>query len=589
MKSRSNLPTIAYFSMEIALDPSIPTYSGGLGVLAGDTLRSFADLGVPVIAVSLAHRKGYFRQHLDPNGAQSEEPQFWNPEATLEEMQGRVTVQVENRPVTIRAFKYVVRGVNGDTVPVYLLDTDLPENTAWDRRLTDQLYGGDDFYRLCQEVVLGYGGMKLLIKLGYNDIQGYHMNEGHSALLALGLLERRLEQSFAGRVKKIDVDGIRRMCIFTTHTPVPAGHDHFPRRMAEQILGPERSQLLDETDAWHGDELNMTYLALRFSGYVNGVAMRHGEVSRGMFPAYAISAITNGVHAVTWTSEPFRKLFDQHLAGWRSDNNYLRYAISIPLEEIKQTHQQAKRNLFDEILKRTGQQLDPDVFTIGFARRASTYKRANLLFSNPERLRAIARNVGPIQLVYGGKAHPRDEGGKALIRSVFGGAASVSDSIRTVYVENYDLIWGGLISSGVDVWLNTPMRPQEASGTSGMKAALNGVPSFSVLDGWWVEGHIEGVTGWSIGDSAATGDASVEVRELYDKLEHELVPLYYGRRQRYVEIMRMAIALNGSFFNTQRMVLQYVANAYMGRNSNKYPAQPLPEPEAMSVTSGEGK
>jgi starch phosphorylase len=583
MKNRQTLPSIAYFSMEIALDPSMPTYSGGLGVLAGDTLRSMADLGIPVVAVTLAHRKGYFRQHLDSHGNQSEEPQFWNPEHTLEEMPGRVTVQVESRPVTIRAWKYVVKGVTGEKVPTYLLDTDLPENAPWDRRLTDHLYGGDDYYRLCQELILGYGGMKLLFKIGHSDIQGYHMNEGHSALLALGLLERRLDQSFAGRVKKVDLDGIRRMCIFTTHTPVPAGHDHFPRSMAEQILGTDRSQLLEDADAWHGDELNMTYLALRFSGYVNGVAMRHGEVSRGMFPNYAISAITNGVHALTWTSEAFRKLFDRHLFGWRTDNNYLRYAISIPLEEIRQTHQEAKQTLFNEIERRFGQKLDPEIFTIGFARRASTYKRANLLFSNPDRLRAIARNVGPIQLVYGGKAHPRDEGGKNLIRSVFGGASSLADVIRTVYVENYDLQWGGLISSGVDVWLNTPMRPQEASGTSGMKAAMNGVPSFSVLDGWWVEGHIEGVTGWSIGDSEPTGDPAVEVRELYDKLEHDIVPLYYGRRQRYVEIMRMAIALNGSFFNTQRMVQQYVANAYMGRNNSKYPLAPEPT-EAATTT-----
>ena len=592
MRSRNNLPAIAYFSMEIALDPSIPTYSGGLGVLAGDTLRSMADLGVPVVAVTMAHRKGYFRQHLDSHGNQTEEPQFWNPEHVLEEMPGRVSVQIEGRPVTIRAWKYVVQGVTGEKVPVYLLDTDLPENSAWDRRLTDHLYGGDEFYRLCQEVILGYGGMKLLFKIGHSDIEGYHMNEGHSALLALGLLERRLDQSFAGRVKKIDLDGVRRMCIFTTHTPVPAGHDHFPKTMAEQVLGAERSQLLTETDAWHGDELNMTYLALRFSGYVNGVAMRHGEVSRGMFPTYAISAITNGVHAVTWTSEAFRKLFDRHLHGWRTDNNYLRYAISIPLEEVKQAHQEAKRTLFEAIQRRTGQQLDPDVYTIGFARRASTYKRANLLFSNPERLRAIAHKVGPIQLVYGGKAHPRDEGGKNLIRSVFGGAASVGDTIRTVYVENYDLIWGGLISSGVDVWLNTPMRPQEASGTSGMKAAMNGVPSFSVLDGWWVEGHIEGVTGWSIGDSEPTGDATVEVRELYDKLEHEILPQYYGRRQKYVEMMRQTIALNGSFFNTQRMVSQYVSNAYTLRNTSKYPLAPEPEAATANVVSavgGEGK
>ena len=249
MKPRQSLPSIAYFSMEIALDPSIPTYSGGLGVLAGDTLRSFADLGVPVIAVTLAHRKGYFRQHLDGNGNQTEEPQFWNPEHTLEEMEGRVSVQIEGRPVTIRAWKYVVVGVTGEKVLVYLLDTDLPENSQWDRRLTDHLYGGDEYYRLCQEVILGYGGMKILQKIGHSDIQGYHMNEGHSALLALGLLERRLDQSFAGRVKKIDLDSVRRMCIFTTHTPVPAGHDHFPRTMAEQILGEESSELLDETDS----------------------------------------------------------------------------------------------------------------------------------------------------------------------------------------------------------------------------------------------------------------------------------------------------------------------------------------------------
>jgi len=589
MKTRQNLPTIAYFSMEIALDPNIPTYSGGLGVLAGDTLRSAADLGVPIVAVTLAHRKGYFRQHLDQFGNQTEEPQFWNPEHSLQEMEGRAVVQVEGRQVTIRAWKYVVVGVTGEKVPVYLLDTDLPENEPWDRRLTDHLYGGDEYYRLCQEVILGHGGMKILHKLGHVDIQGYHMNEGHSALLALGLLERRLEQSFAGRVKKVDLDGIRRMCIFTTHTPVPAGHDHFPRKMAEQILGQERCDLLTETEAWHGDELNMTYLALRFSGYVNGVAMRHGEVSRGMFPQHAISAITNGVHALTWTSEPFKKLFDQHLPGWRTDNNYLRYAISIPLEEIRATHQEAKKNLFDEIQRRTGAQLDPEIYTIGFARRASTYKRANMLFSNPEQLRAIARQIGPIQIVYGGKAHPRDEGGKNLIRSVFGGAASVADTIRTVYVENYDLQWGGLISSGVDVWLNNPMRPQEASGTSGMKAAMNGVPSFSVLDGWWIEGHIEGITGWSIGDSEPTGDPAVEIRELYDKLEHEILPMYYGRRQRYVEVMRMSIALNGSFFNTQRMVEQYVGNAYLGRNyGQRQVPQSTVEAEPLPV-SAEGK
>jgi starch phosphorylase len=562
MKTRPNPPRIAYFSMEIALDPGMPTYSGGLGVLAGDTLRSAADLGVPMIAVTLLHRQGYFRQRLDRAGNQREEPQQWRPEEVLEEIPEHVEISIEGRRVAIRAWRYTVHGVTGEDVPVLLLDTALPQNAPQDRGLTDFLYGGDGRYRLCQEAILGLGGLEMLRRLGYTEIASYHMNEGHSALLVLGMLERRLAQSFAARVRKIDIDSVRRMCIFTTHTPVPAGHDQFPRAMVEQVLGDDRAGLIEETQAWHGDMLNMTYLALRFAGYVNGVAMRHGEVSRGMFPNYAINAITNGVHAVTWTAPPLRELYDQYIAGWRTDNNYLRYAISIPLEQIRQAHQRAKQQLLAEVQRSTGVQLDPEVFTIGFARRASTYKRADLLFTHPEKLVAIARKVGPIQLIYAGKAHPRDEGGKAIIRNVFSGAGAVSEAIRMAYVEDYDMHWGRLITSGVDVWLNTPMRPQEASGTSGMKAALNGVPSFSVLDGWWVEGHLEGLTGWAIGGKDVSEESSVDAAALYDTLKREIVPMFYGRPQRYVEVMRSAIALNGSFFNTQRMLQQYCANAY---------------------------
>ena len=551
--------------MEIALDPNMPTYSGGLGMLAGDTLRSAADLGAPVVAVTLVYRKGYFRQLLDTSGNQSEQPQQWEPERTLKEVEGRVSVEIEQRQVWIRAWQYDVKGVDGDTVAVYLLDTNLPNNSDWDRQLTDSLYGGDEKYRLAQEIILGLGGLKLLQKLGHDKIQAYHMNEGHSALLALGLLERRLDQSFAGRARQLDIDGIRRMCIFTTHTPVPAGHDQFPEPLVRQLLGDERYALLEQTQALHDDSLNMTYLALRFSGYVNGVAMRHGEVSRGMFPNYDISAITNGVHALTWTSQSFCELFDHYISGWRTDNNYLRYAISIPLEDIREAHAKAKEALFTEIRHRTSVSLDPKAFTIGFARRASTYKRADLLFHDRERLKRIARDVGAIQLVYAGKAHPRDEGGKRLIRRVFDGASSLSEVIHTVYVENYDMHWGRLITSGVDLWLNTPMRPQEASGTSGMKAALNGVPSFSVVDGWWAEGWIEGITGWAIGNTDVVEDPVSEVSTLYDKLERQILPMFYGNPNRYTEVMRSAIALNGSFFNTQRMVQQYLANAYMLR------------------------
>ncbi len=548
--------------MEIALESDVPTYSGGLGILAGDTLRSAADLAVPLVAVTLVYRKGYFRQHLDSVGNQTEAPQPWSPERTLLEASERVKVEIEGRAVWIRAWKYEIQGVTGATIPVYLLDTDLPENSSWDRSLTDSLYGGDQRYRLCQEVVLGFGGLKLLQKVGFTGLRSHHMNEGHSALLSLGLLERRLDQSFAGRLKQVDIDGVRNLCIFTTHTPVPAGHDKFPRALAESILPQDHIALLDEADAWHDDFLNMTYLALRFSGFVNGVAMRHGEVSRGMFPDYHISSITNGVHATTWTSPAFAALFDRYLPGWRTDNNYIRYAISIPLADVRQAHTDAKNALFRQIKDRTGIQLDPNILTLGFARRASTYKRADFLFHDLDRLRGIAAKVGRLQIVYGGKAHPADEGGKKLIREVFGGATALLDTIQTVYVENYDMRWGGLITSGVDIWLNTPLRPQEASGTSGMKAALNGVPSFSVVDGWWAEGLIEGVTGWAVGNSELAEDPAEEVATLYDKLERIIVPMFYQTPDRFVEIMRSAIALNGSFFNTQRMVEQYVTNAY---------------------------
>ncbi len=566
MRPGLNLPKVAYFSMEIALDPAMPTYSGGLGVLAGDTLRSAADLGVPITGVTLLHRKGYFRQHLDGSGNQTEEPQAWSPEAVLESVPGLASVLIEGRTVKVRAWRFIVKGVGGWEVPVYLLDTDLPENSPWDRTLTDYLYGGDEHYRLCQEAVLGLGGVDFLRTLEEDEqVQAYHMNEGHSALLSVALLEDRLERRSRTHLEDGDVESVRKKCIFTTHTPVPAGHDQFPHGLAAQVLGPRVVELLQEAGIWVDGVLNMTRLALHFSRYINGVAMRHGEVSRGMFPRYPISAITNGVHAATWTAEPFCDLYDKHIAGWREDNNYLRYAIGIPFEEIRRAHAKCKERLLEAVKLQTGVALDPSLMTIGFARRASTYKRADLLFQNPERLKWIADNVGPIQVIYGGKAHPRDEGGKALIRRVFDAARIMSGGIRVVYVENYDMNWGKLLTSGVDIWLNTPMRPQEASGTSGMKAALNGVPSFSVVDGWWLEGHIEGVTGWSIGNGDATENAASEVASMYDKLERTILPMFYGRPFAFAKVMRSAIALNGAFFNTQRMVLQYIANAYMQR------------------------
>jgi starch phosphorylase len=552
--------TIAYFSMDVAIDSAIPTYSGGLGILAGDMLHSAADLGLPMVGVSLLHRKGYFDQRLDAQGNQLESPSKWTPESYLDLLGQRVTVEIEGRQVEVQAWQYVFRGITGHAVPILFLDTALDENDPRDRVLTDHLYGGDEHYRVCQEVVLGLGGVAMLRALGHTEIRIFHMNEGHSALIALALLEQKGQPD--NGYTDAEVDAVRRQCVFTTHTPVPAGHDRFPIALVAQVLGEERLKSLDQLNVTNG-ELNMTELALRFSGFVNGVSMRHGQVSRGMFPGYAVEAITNGVHAVAWTSPPFCALFDRTIPEWRGDNCYLRYAVGIPLGDIRQAHMQAKKDLLQQVRWLTGTQLDEKVFTLGFARRATGYKRADLLFTDLERLKNISRQSGPLQLIYAGKAHPRDEGGKAIIRRIFEAAAALANDVRVVYLENYDMALGKLVCSGVDVWLNTPLRPQEASGTSGMKAALNGVPSFSILDGWWIEGHIEGVTGWSIGDPVgAENDSKAEATSVYDKLENSILPVFYNEPERFASVMRSAIALNGSFFNTQRMIFQYVRNAY---------------------------
>jgi starch phosphorylase len=550
---------VAYFSMEIAISPGMPTYSGGLGVLAGDTLRSTADLGVPLVAFTLVHRKGYFQQHLDASGLQSEDIQPWNPADFCVEEKARVTVSVEERIVTIRCWRYELVGRYGHVVPIYLLDTDLDENSGWDRGLTDHLYGGDTNYRLQQEIVLGMGGVRMAHALGHR-VNVYHMNEGHAALLTLGLLERQLGGGPLGAATETDMEQVRKRCVFTTHTPVPAGHDRFSTEQAIRILGGDRTARLEKLGCFRDGMLNMTLLALRFSRYANGVAMQHAKVSREMFPEFAIDSITNGVHAPTWVSVPFRKMLDTHLSSWRRDTLYLRNAIDLSDEAILAAHAQAKGALLVEVAERTGKVLNPKVLTLGFARRVATYKRATLLFNDPKRLVEIATAAGGLQILYAGKAHPQDEPGKALIQQVVEDAAKLSnDMLRIVYLENYDWNLGALLTAGVDVWVNTPRRPYEASGTSGMKAALNGVPSLSILDGWWIEGCIEGFTGWAIEDGA---DDTEEANSLYHKLESAVVPLYLAAPDKWARLMRNTLAFNGSYFNTNRMVRQYARNAY---------------------------
>jgi starch phosphorylase len=558
--------SIAYFSMEIALEPGMPTYSGGLGVLAGDTLRSAADMKIPLIAVTLLHRRGYFYQRLDASGWQREEPVQWVVGDFCKALPQKVSVTIEGRNVHLRAWKYEVKGIGGYTVPVCLLDSDLPENDPQDRKLTDVLYGGDQRYRLAQEVILGIGGVRMLRALGYDRIARFHMNEGHSSLLTLELLSEEQNHARRPSITVDDTEAVREKCVFTTHTPVAAGHDKFPMDLVHQVIGHhDVFATLKEIFCCEG-LLNLTFLALNLSEYVNGVAKKHGEVSRLMFSDYQIDAITNGVHAATWTSNPFQRLYDHYIPGWRQDNFSLRYALNIQGEDVWQAHMEAKKELISHVNRNTNTGMDIDLLTIGFARRATAYKRWNLLFSDLDRLKAIAQRTGPFQIIYSGKAHPRDEGGKELIQRIFQIKESLKKDIKIAYLENYDMEIGKLMTSGVDIWLNTPQPPMEASGTSGMKAALNGVPSLSILDGWWVEGHIEGTTGWSIGENSRgmhePHDPTKDAISLYQKLEEVILRLYYNHQDRFVELMRHVIAINGSFFNTQRMLQQYVLSAY---------------------------
>ncbi len=558
---------IAYFSMEIALADDMPTYSGGLGVLAGDMVRSGADGGISMVAVSLVARQGYFRQHLDAAGVQTESPMPWSPAATLVELPQRVKVGIEGRDVWIRAWRFQVHGVHGNVVNVFLLDTDLEENAEPDRHLTDFLYGGDERYRLKQEVLLGIGGVRMLRALDFDAVRRFHMNEGHAAMLVLELGHEMMRARGLPTVTPEIPPLVKPLCVFTTHTPVPAGHDQFPLSLVRAVLTDYHGAFDERAREFClDDRLNMTYLALENSHYVNGVARRHGEITRHMFAHHQIDAISNGVHAAFWTVPPIQALFDGHITAWREDNASLRYALGIPKEQLRAAHQAAKDDLLRWVADHGGATLRPDVFTIGFARRATEWKRADLLFDDVDRLLAVHERVGPLQVVMSGKAHPHDQGGKDVIRRIFEQIGRLRGKIAVSYIEDYNMAIARKMVAGADLWLNTPQPPLEASGTSGMKAAMNGVPQLSVLDGWWLEGCIEGITGWAIGRAASgvavPDDRRADARSLYDKLEFVILPMFYREPERYLDVMRHAIALNGSFFNTERMMDQYVRKAY---------------------------
>ena len=557
-------PRIAYFSMEIALANDIPTYSGGLGILAGDTMRSAADLSLPFVAVSLVSRAGYFKQEIDAAGRQIEHPAEWDPAKAAIPLEAKIVVNIEGRDVWVGGWLYVLKSHMGGIEPVILLDTDVSENSADDRTITHYLYGDGETYRLKQEIVLGIGGVRMLYALGF-QIRQYHMNEGHSALLAVELLRRFAypDEDVRPGESRYDVPRVREMCNFTTHTPVEAGHDQFQYELVRRMLGEvvDFGELKTLADT---ERLNMTRLALNLSEYVNGVAKRHAEVSRKMYPGYHVHAVTNGVHPYTWTCESFVRVYDAHLPGWCHEPELLVRADSIPDAVIWDAHLEAKRQLIEIIRKQTGMSFQSRIPIIGFARRMTAYKRPHLLFSDLKRLQAIAQNL-PFQIVLAGKAHPRDDAGKRMIEILHAEIQQLRETVPVVYLPDYDMATARAMVSGADIWLNTPLRPLEASGTSGMKAAFNGVPHLSVLDGWWIEGCIEGVTGWAVGDDG-DAPASDDAGSLYRKMEQVVLPLYYGysgERAAWIAVMKGAICKSASFFNSHRMLRRYATEAYI--------------------------
>lgn len=559
-------PKIAYFSMEIGLRDDMPTYSGGLGVLAGDTVKSAADLNLPFIAVTLVSRKGYFRQEIDEKGRQTELPAAWEPSKFMALAPEKVYITIEGRPVYIQAWIYFVESLLGTNIPVIFLDTNLPENSTEDRSLTDYLYGGDEYYRIKQEAILGIGGVRMLNELGF-QIKKYHMNEGHAAFLTLELLrEYKKDIETVWDESHIwDFEAVRDLCVFTTHTPLESGHDKFSYELYNRMFNdffPEKilRKLAGE------DHINMTLLGFNLSEYVNGVAKKHGEVSRHMFPGYKINAITNGVHSYTWTSDDLKKVYDKYLPGWANEPEIFVRVGVIPDEELWEAHLKAKKKLIDYVNSLSDAAMDYETLTIGYARRMTAYKRADLLFTDIDRLEKIG--TGKIQIIYSGKAHPRDTEGKRLIEKIFSYIQRLKGRIKIAFIQNYNMKTALKLISGVDVWLNTPLRPLEASGTSGMKAAHNGVINFSVLDGWWIEGHIEGYTGWSIGLAPTeigtdNNINEMDAEDLYKKLENTIIPMYYNDRKTWIRMMQNAIGKNAYYFNSHRMMRRYVTEAYI--------------------------
>jgi starch phosphorylase len=612
---RKNYPAlrnrpIAYFSMEYGLHESLPIYAGGLGVLSGDHVKEASDLGLPFIAVGLLYSEGYFTQRVTEDGWQearyTPHPLEDLPLIAVTDAKGEqmcINVELPGREVTARIWE-----IHVGRAPIYLLDTNVDENSPADRALCARLYSSDLDLRISQEILLGIGGMRLLRGMGYNPCV-YHMNEGHSAFL---ILERMRELVAGGHSSKEAAELVRKSNVFTTHTPVPAGNDEFALWLVDKYfshwwgeLGLSRDEFIDlarHTVAW-GDAYSMPALALRLSDGRNAVSELHGRVARQMWHSLwrgkkldevPITHITNGIHMHTWLARRLRLLYDRYLgpdwAEHADEPEVWDLVANIPDDQLWAVRMHLKRKLAFYVRERAramwlrggahpvqvlaaGALLDPYALTIGFARRFAPYKRANLVLSDLERLLKIITRPGqPVQVIFAGKSHPDHEGGKLLIQEVYRAVKRAENGGRLVFLEDYDMNLARYLVQGVDVWMNTPRRPNEASGTSGQKAAINGVLNFSVMDGWWREGF-NGRNGWAIGEDADIADANLQdeadAESLYEQLESEIAPLYYTERTgdglpvEWIERMKHSIRTLAPQFSTRRMVKEYVERMYL--------------------------
>ncbi|MFO7798036.1 MAG: alpha-glucan family phosphorylase [Promethearchaeia archaeon] len=549
---------VAYISMEIGMDSNIPTYSGGLGVLAGDTVRSAADLEIPMVGICLCYSSGYFYQLFNEKGEQKEKEIEWSFFYEFDKVEKPITMMIEDREIQVSAWLYKVIGQSGHVVPIYLLTTEVKGNEDWMLKLTGSLYDSTSRWnRITQEMILGIGGVKLLKSLGYDNIKTYHINEGHGAFSTLELY-KMFDQ---------DLDKVKEKVAFTTHTPVPAGHDRFGHELVQKVFKDRFPEKLLNLGSENG-ELNMTLLAMNCSRYVNAVAKKHGETTREMFPNYEIDSITNGVHLPFWVSKPIQRIFDRKFPNWKSNPEVLSNAIEIDDLELFDAHIENKFNLISYQKGHSWNLLDEELITIGFARRFATYKRAILIFHNLDRLGKLSQ--GELQFIFAGKAHPKDQAGKDYIKKIYEAGEYLYDNygVKVALMENYNMDLAHMLVSGCDIWLNCPERYREASGTSGMKAALNGVLNFSVLDGWWIEGYRKQPdAGWAIGkfpeeyeQSENLNDWERDANEIYSILENQIIPTYMNHDE-WLYKCKNAISL-AAYFNTHRMVKEYAQKAY---------------------------